>query len=140
MQRFAKVLLRSAAVVLIPGAIVFSTSQASAQFSINIGGLGGLIPHGSYGRSYHSRRGRTHEARHERRSKEREAKDDDSDKDNDRSGHKPDRVELSGHAPPETAASGSPPANATPPSAPPPPATPAPTQSSADVPAFTPEK
>jgi hypothetical protein len=148
MQRFSKVLLGSAAAVaLVSSAIAFSTSQASAQISINLGGLGGLIPHGSYGSRYHSRHGRTqHEARHERRSKDKEAKDDDSDNDNsaDNGNHgKPDHVQLSGHGPDATV-SDPPSPNAPAPSAPPaPPTPPAPAasaQSSGDVPSFTPEK
>lgn len=142
MARFSKALLGSAAAVAVAsGAIAFSTSQASAQISINLGGLGGLIPHGNYGSRYHSRRGKTqHEVHHERRSKDREeAKGDDSGKndsadDGDQGSSKSNHVQLSGHGP-QAPASNPPSSNASAPSAPPPA-----TQASGDVPSFTPEK
>jgi hypothetical protein len=78
MQRYCKVLLGSAAaVVLISGATVLTTSEASAQ--INIEGLirGAMSHYGGGYYRHHRGGGRVHEVRHERGSKE--AKDDDND-------------------------------------------------------------
>jgi hypothetical protein len=78
MHRYCKVLLGSAAaVVLISGATVLTTREASAQ--INIEGLirGAMSHYGGGYYRHHRSGGRVHEVRHERGSKE--AKDDDKD-------------------------------------------------------------
>jgi hypothetical protein len=142
MHRLTKVLLGSAAALaLASGATAFSTTPASAQFTISIPNLGGLGL--SYGGGHRARRTKTreHEARHERRSREHEAKDDDDSgsENSANSGHsnKPDRVELSAHAP-ETSTSSPPPSSNASASSPPP--SPPPAQPSTSLPPLTPEQ
>jgi hypothetical protein len=80
MHRYCKVLLGSAAAVaLISGAAMLTTSEASAQ-QINIEGLiRGALSH-SYGGYYRRHRGgRVHEVRHDRGSKDKDAKENDDD-------------------------------------------------------------
>lgn len=84
MQGFGRILLSSAAaVVLVSGATVLSTTNASAQFNIE-GIIRGAMAHGYYGggRSYHHHgsSGRVHETRHERH-RSREAKEERSKED-----------------------------------------------------------
>jgi uncharacterized sporulation protein YeaH/YhbH (DUF444 family) len=80
MHRYCKVLLGSAAAVaLVSGPTVLTTSEASAQ--INIEGLiRGAMSHGYYGGYSRHHRGRVHETKHERRSKDQDADDDDDSK------------------------------------------------------------
>jgi hypothetical protein len=78
MQRLNQVLLGSAAVVaLVSGAMMLSTTKASAQFDIG-GIIRGAVAHGYYGGGSYRRRGRVHETRRDRHSKE--AKEEDKDK------------------------------------------------------------
>jgi uncharacterized sporulation protein YeaH/YhbH (DUF444 family) len=76
MHRYCKVLLGSAAAVaLVSGAVMLTTSEASAQ--INIEGLiRGAMSHGYGGYSRHHR-GKVKESKHERRSKDKDDADDD---------------------------------------------------------------
>lgn len=143
MQRFAKVLLGSAAAVaLISGVMTLSTTQASAQIDIE-GMIRGAMAHGYHGGHYRGRHGRVHETRRGRHSKEHEAKDDDSGKDKhpgdngDQVNNKPDRRQFSSHPKdtPQSEASNPPPAPAAPQSP-----QQQPDKGSGDVPSFTPEK
>lgn len=80
MHRLNKIALKAAtAVALACSAAVFTTTQASAQFSLE-GIIRGAMSRGCCGSGSYSRhhRGRIHESRHHRESKDDEADDDDS--------------------------------------------------------------
>lgn len=115
----------AAAVALISGAAMLTTSPASAQ--INIEGLiRGAMSHGYYGGYSRHHRGKVHESSHERRSKNKEDADDEGpSKDKDDTASKGDVKPAANRGD----SSPAPAANANPPR-----------QPVADVPNLTPER
>lgn len=134
MQRLSKVLLGSAAAVaLASGAVMLSTTEASAQFDIG-GMIRGAMEHGYYGGGYR-RRGRVHETRRERHSKE--AKEEDKDKQDKADKHEDKQVDQAagGNSGNSNRAE-----DKGPPSSPPPANSGTPKQPVADIPAFSPSR
>jgi hypothetical protein len=134
MQRLSRVLLGSiAAVALASGAVMFSTTEASAQ--LDIGGIiQGAMAHGYYGGYRH--RGRVRETKRERHP--REAKEEDKDKQDKSDKHEDRQVDRAAEG--NSGNSNRAEDKGPPQSSPPPANSSTPKQPVADIPVFSPSR